>query len=88
MFISRREKEQIQKEINKLAEYILGTRKQVARLSVAVNSLEEGAGLKKPRKKHHMSPESRAKMSAMMKDRHAKMKLGSANAASIITKSE
>jgi hypothetical protein len=88
MFISRNEKEQIVKDIKVLAELISGINTELTYLTAKIKVLESAkAEPKPPRKKHTMSPETRAKMSQMMKERHAKYKEEKQNATSISTTS-
>jgi len=102
MFIFKNEKEQIQNEIKILKaqikdldkgilsvrESIASHRNVISTLLTQVEILKNPPSVeKKPRKKHTMSAEGRAKMSQIMKDRHAKAKLEKQNANSINTTS-
>jgi hypothetical protein len=71
MFISRKEKASIEQTIGGLLVAIDRLNNEVLFLSAKIKVLE-GVGEKK---KRTMSPEARAKMSQMMKDRHAKNRL-------------
>jgi hypothetical protein len=73
MFISRKEKASIEQSIGGLLVAVDRLNSEVLYLSAKIKVLE-GAGVKK---KRTMSPEGRAKMSQMMKERHAKNKLES-----------
>jgi hypothetical protein len=88
MFISSKEKINIQNAIESLRFSLADANTEILYLKAKVKALEGKAPeTKKPRKKHTMSPEVRAKMSQIMKDRHAKKKLEKANATSISTTS-
>ena len=71
MFISRKEKASIEQTIGGLLVAIDRLNNEVLFLSAKIKILEN-VGKKK---KRTMSPEARAKMSQMMKDRHAKNRL-------------
>jgi hypothetical protein len=71
MFISRKEKASIEQTIGGLLVAVDRLNNEVLYLNAKVKVLEGGA----VKKKRTMSPEGRAKMSQMMKDRHAKNKL-------------
>ena len=71
MFISKLEKKGIENSIKVLESVVEKLRFEVIYLSAKVKILEED----EPKKKRTMSAEGRAKMSQMMKERHAKMKL-------------
>ena len=76
MFISNTERNEIKKTIESLSKIIGDMNVELMYLSAKVKVLEGTKQEdKKPRKKHTMSPETRAKMSQMMKERHAKYKL-------------
>jgi hypothetical protein len=95
MFFSKAEKMQIQNtfellqaqikmvknDISMQREFIDNQREIIKKILVQLEPP------KKPRKKHTMSPEGRAKMSQMMKDRHAKKKLEAQNGNSVGTTS-
>jgi hypothetical protein len=86
MFISSTEKINIQNAIESLRFSLADATTEILYLKAKVKALEGKAPeTKKPRKKHTMSPEVRAKMSQIMKDRHAKKKLEKQNATSIST---
>lgn len=82
MFISNNERIQLKKDIESLCKIVEGLNVEVMYLSAKVKALEGNA-----KKKKGMSPESRAKMSAMMKERHAKKKLEKQNGNSVSTTS-
>ena len=71
MFISKLEKRGIEVSIKVLESVVEKLRFEVIDLSAKVKILEGD----EPKKRRTMSPEGRAKMSQMMKERHAKMKL-------------
>ena len=71
MFISRKEKASIEQTIGGLLVAIDRLNNEVLFLNAKVKVLEGGGA----KKKRTMSPEARAKMSQMMKDRHAKNRL-------------
>jgi hypothetical protein len=71
MFISRKEKASIEQTIGGLLVAVERLNSEVVYLSAKVKILQGGG----EKKKRTMSPEGRAKMSQMMKDRHAKNKL-------------
>jgi hypothetical protein len=71
MFISRKEKASIEQTIGGLLVAIDRLNNEVLFLSAKIKVLEGGS----EKKKRTMSPEARAKMSQMMKDRHAKNRL-------------
>ena len=71
MFISRLEKKGIESSIKVLESIVDKLNTEVVYLSAKVKILDEEVR----GKKRTMSPEGRAKMSQMMKERHAKMKL-------------
>jgi len=88
MFISSKEKVHIQNAIESLRFGLADATTEILYLKAKIKVLEgKTTEPKKPRKKHTMSPEGRARMSQMMKDRHAKNKLEKANATSISTTS-
>ena len=88
MFISKAEKINIQNAIESLRFSLADANNEILYLKAKIKVLEgKTTEPKKPRKKHTMSPEGRARMSQMMKDRHAKNKLEKANATSISTTS-
>jgi hypothetical protein len=88
MFISKAEKINIQNAIEGLRFSLADANTEILYLKAKIKVLEgKTTEPKKPRKKHTMSPEGRARMSQMMKDRHAKNKLEKANATSISTTS-
>ena len=67
MFISKAEKELLFFRIDEL-------QKQVNDLTVKVVTLSKFPETRNEKKKRQMSPENRAKLSAMMKKRHAEAK--------------
>jgi hypothetical protein len=71
MFISRKEKASIEQTIGGLLVAIDRLNNEVLFLSAKIKILENVG----EKKKRTMSPEARAKMSQMMKDRHAKNRL-------------
>jgi hypothetical protein len=95
MFISKAEKKQLQNtfellqaqikmvknDISMQREFIDNQREIIKKILVQLEPP------KKPRKKHTMTPEGRARMSQMMKDRHAKIKMEKQNANSVSTTS-
>ena len=86
MFISSTEKINIQNAIESLRFSLADATTEILYLKAKIKALEgKTPEAKKPRKKHTMTPEGRARMSQMMKDRHAKNKLEKANATSIST---
>jgi RNase adaptor protein for sRNA GlmZ degradation len=88
MFISNAEKNQMRESITYLLAETSRVKSEILFLTAKIKVLEgKTTEPKKPRKKHTMSPEGRARMSQMMKDRHAKNKLEKANATSISTTS-
>ena len=88
MFISNAEKNQMRESITYLLAETSRVKSEILFLTAKIKVLEGKAPeTKKPRKKHTMSPEVRAKMSQIMKDRHAKKKLEKQNATSISTTS-
>ena len=88
MFISNPERIQLRKDIDAMSKIIGDMSAEVLYLGAKIKALEgKTPEAKKPRKKHTMSPETKARMSQMMKDRHAKEKLEKANATSISTTS-
>jgi RNase adaptor protein for sRNA GlmZ degradation len=88
MFISNAEKNQMRESITYLLAETSRVKSEILFLTAKIKVLEgKTPEAKKPRKKHTMSPEVRAKMSQIMKDRHAKKKLEKQNATSISTTS-
>jgi hypothetical protein len=83
MFISNKEKNQIEETLKALCMRIEHLSNDVLYLSGKIKALEGS----KTKKKRVVSPEARAKMSQMMKDRHAKKKLEKEYATSISTTS-
>jgi len=83
MFISRAEKQNIEQNILNLVGMVDKLKSEVVYLSAKVKVLE-GKG-QEPKKTRTMSPENRAKLSAMMKARHAKKKLEKQNGNSVST---
>ena len=88
MFISTKEKNQIEEAIKGLCVRIEHLSTEMLYLSGKIKALEGGkTPPKKPRKKSIMTAESRAKISAAVRARHAKKKLEKENATSISTTS-
>jgi hypothetical protein len=85
MFISNLERIQIRKDIEEIAKTVNDMNAEILFLTAKVKTLEYGKKVVK--KTSGMTLEGRAKMSQMMKDRHAKNKLEKANATSISTTS-
>jgi hypothetical protein len=83
MFISKKEKTQIEEALKAICMRLDYLSNDFLYLSGKVKALEGS----KTKKKRVMSPEARAKMSQMMKDRHAKKKLEKEYATSISTTS-
>jgi hypothetical protein len=77
MFISRAEKQNIEQNILNLLGMVDKLKSDVVYLTAKVKVLE--GSKQEPKKKRGMSPENRAKLSKMMKDRHAKKKLDAQN---------
>ena len=71
MFITKLEKRGIETSIRLLESIVEKLNTEVIYLNAKIKVLDEEVR----GKKRTMSPEGRAKMSQMMKDRHAKMKL-------------
>lgn len=82
MFISNKERDQIQKDIQSIGKMLNDMNAEILYLTAKIKVLEGNA-----KKKKGMSPESRAKMSTMMKERHAKKKMEKENGNSISTTS-
>jgi hypothetical protein len=91
MFISKTEKNYLLgqvKIISSLVKDMSLAASEITMLKAKIRVLESKVPEpKKPRKKHTMTPEGRARMSQMMKDRHAKNKLEKQNANSVSTTS-
>ena len=89
MFISKAEKEHLlsrDKIIASLVKDMSLAASEITMLKAKMRVLEgKVPEPKKPRKKRTMTTESRAQMSQMMKDRHAKIKMEKQNANSVIT---
>jgi hypothetical protein len=81
MFISSKEKNQIHVALNAICLRLEHLSDDITYISGKIKALEGN----KTKKKRTMSPEGRAKMSQMMKDRHAKNKLEKEYATSIST---
>ena len=88
MFISNADKQYLIDQVKALVKDMSLAASEITVLKAKIKVLE-GKVLepKKPRKKHTMTPEGRARMSQMMKDRHAKNKLEKQNANSVSTTS-
>jgi hypothetical protein len=95
MFISKAEKKQLQNTFELLQTQMKMVKNDISIQRELINNHRELIKKlivqleppKKPRKKHTMSPETRARMSQMMKDRHAKNRLEKQNANSVSTTS-
>jgi len=88
MFISNTERVQLRKDLDQMSKLFNEMNNDMIYLIARVKALEgKTPEPKKPRKKRTMTPEGRAKMSQMMKDRHAKNKLEMQNANSVSTTS-
>lgn len=72
MFISKSEKEQLQKDIKSLAQMVQDINAEVIYLRALVKVDKAPKEAKKERKKAVWTPEQRAKQSAFMKARHEK----------------
>lgn len=92
MFISKAEKNHLLgqvKIISSLVKDMSLAASEITMLKAKIRVLEgKVPEPKKPRKKHTMTPETRARMSQIMKDRHAKNKLEKQNANSVSTTSQ
>lgn len=73
MFISNSERIQLRKDLDQMSKLFNDMNSDMIYLIARVKVLE--GGKTPPKKKRTMSPEGKAKMSQMMKDRHAKKKL-------------
>ena len=88
MFISKVEKLKLISSMMDLTATVHQLDTEIIFLKAKLKTLEgKTPEAKKPRKKHIMSPETRARMSQMMKERHAKNKQEKQNATSISTTS-
>lgn len=88
MFISKVEKLKLISSMMDLTATVHQLDTEIIFLKAKIKTLEgKTPETKKPRKKHTMSPEGRARMSQMMKERHAKNKQEKQNATSISTTS-
>ena len=85
MFISNKERIQIKRDIETLSKIVNDLNAEVLYLGAKVKAL--GGKTQEPKKKRGMTEEGRAKMSQMMKDRHAKKKLEAQNGNSVSTTS-
>jgi hypothetical protein len=74
MFISKSEKEQLQKDIKSLAAMVQDINAEVIYLRALVKADKKPKEVKKERKKAAWTPEQRAKQSAFMKARHEKQR--------------
>ena len=83
MFISSKEKASIEQTIGGLLVAVDRLNNEVLYLKAKIKVLE-GKG-QEQKKKRTMSPEGRAKMSKIMKERHAKNKLEKENGNSVST---
>ena len=83
MFISSKEKASIEQTIGGLLVAVDRLNNEVLYLKAKIKVLE-GKG-QEQKKKRTMSPEGRAKMSQMMKERHAKKKMEKNNGNSVST---
>jgi len=85
MFISNTERVQLRKDLDQMSKLFNDMNNDMIYLIARIKVLE---GEKNPpKRKRTMTPEGKAKMSQMMKDRHAKKKLEKENATSISTTS-
>jgi hypothetical protein len=85
MFISNTERVQLRKDLDQMSKLFNDMNNDMIYLIARIKVLE---GEKNPpKRKRTMTPEGKAKMSQMMKDRHAKKKLERENATSISTTS-
>jgi hypothetical protein len=83
MFISNAERIQLRKDLDQMSKFFIDMNNDMIYLIARIKVLE---GEKNPpKRKRTMTPEGKAKMSQMMKDRHAKKKLEEQNASSIST---
>ena len=83
MFISNTERIQLRKDLDQMSKLFNDMNNDMIYLIARIKVLE---GEKNPpKRKRTMTPEGKAKMSQMMKDRHAKKKLEEQNANSINT---
>ena len=83
MFISNAERIQLRKDLDQMSKLFNDMNNDMIYLIARIKVLE---GEKNPpKRKRTMTPEGKAKMSQMMKDRHAKKKLEEQNASSIST---
>jgi hypothetical protein len=83
MFISNTERIQLRKDLDQMSKLFNDMNNDMIYLIARIKVLE---GEKNPpKRKRTMTPEGKAKMSQMMKDRHAKKKLEEQNASSIST---
>ena len=83
MFISNTERIQLRKDLDQMSKLFNDMNNDMIYLIARIKVLE---GEKNPpNRKRTMTPEGKAKMSQMMKDRHAKKKLEEQNANSINT---
>lgn len=91
MFILKAEKEHLLSQVKITAQLVKDMSLAASEITVLKAKIKVLEGKvpepKQPRKKHTMTPEGRAKMSQMMKDRHAKNKLEKQNANSVSTQS-
>jgi hypothetical protein len=88
MFISKKEKNQIQEALKAICMRLEYLGDEYLYITGKMKALEGGkTPPKKPRKKSIMTAESRAKISAAVRARHAKKKLEKENATSISTTS-
>lgn len=85
MFISNQERLHFKQSIEKLFRLLDGMITDTIELRARIKVLEGTQQQKK--KKRNMSPENRAKMSQMMKARHAKKKMEKQNGNSVNTTS-
>lgn len=86
MFIPTAERIQLRKDLDQMARLFNDMNTDMLLLIARIKVLE--ADKPPPKKKRTLSPEGRARMSQMMKDRHAKNKLEKQNATSISTTSK
>jgi hypothetical protein len=84
MFISKSEKEQLQKDIKNLASLVQDINAEVIYLRALIKADKAPKEAKKGRKKAVWTPEQRAKQSAFMKARHEKQRQQKLSAVGVI----
>lgn len=85
MFISKTEKEHLLDQVKLISALIKDMSLAATEITMIKAKVKVLEGIKEqqPKRKHTMTPEGRAKMSQMMKDRHAQKKLEKQNANSV-----